>query len=116
MAAIGLFLSWALAGSEPRRARAEALTSWIEAIPPLAWGVGALTLPSLASLGADLIGASGGRDAIAGALGHLADALDPDRTPGVLLVLAAVASRLPTLARGAVRGRDALRPGPETPP
>lgn len=112
VAAIGLLLSWALAGSKPGRARAEALTSWIEAIPPLAWGVGALTLPSLASLGADLLGASGGHDATAGAVRHLADALDPDRTPGVLLVMAVVASRLPALARGAVRGREASRPAP----
>ena len=112
VAAIGLALSWALAGSAPRRrGRAEALTDWIEVIPPLAWGVGALSLPSLASLGADLLGGSGGHDAIAGALGHLADALDPDRTPGVLLVMAVVASRLPMLARWAVRrpGRVASR-------
>ena len=113
VAAIGLALSWALAGSTPRRrGRAEALTDWIEVIPPLAWGVGALSLPSLASLGADLLGGSGGHDAIAGALGRLADALDPDRTPGVLLVVAVVASRLPMLARWAVRGRDASRPAP----
>ena len=113
VAAIGLVLSWALAGSAPRRrVGAEALTSWIEAIPPLAWGVGRSTLPGLASLGADLLGASGGHDATAGALGRLADALDPDRTPGVLLVLAVVATRLPMLARGAVSGRDASRPAP----
>ncbi len=113
VAAIGLLLSWTFAGSEPRRPGwAGAPTSWIEAIPPLAWGVGALTLPSLASLGADLIGASGGHGAIARALGHLAKALDPDRTPGVLLVLAVVASRLPTLARVAMRGRDASHPAP----
>ena len=113
VAVIGIGLSWALAGSTPRRrGRAEALTDWIEAIPPLAWGVGALTLPGLARLGAVLLGASGGHAATAGALGRLAGALDPDRTPGVLLVMAVVASRLPTLARGAVRGRDTSRPAP----
>ena len=117
VAAVGLVLSWALAGSTPRRrGRAEALTDWIEAIPPLAWGVGALTLPALARLGADLRGESGGHDALAGALGPLADALDPYSTPGVLLVMAVLASRLPSLARGAVRGRDASRPRREMPP
>ena len=113
VATIGIVLSWALAGSSPRRrGRAEALTDWIETIPPLAWGVGSLALPGLASLGADLLGASGGHNSIAGALGRLADALDPDRTPGVLLVMAVVASRLPTIARGAVRGPDVTRHAP----
>ena len=113
VAAIGLALSWALAGSTPgRRGRAEALTDGIEAVPPLAWGVGALTLPSLARLGADLIGGSDGHGAIAGALARLAEVLDPDRTPGVLLVLAVVASRLPMLARWAVRRRDVSHPAP----
>jgi iron(III) transport system permease protein len=113
VAAIGLALSWALAGSPPRRrGRAEALTDWIEVIPPLAWGVGALSLPSLAGLGADLLGGSGGHNAVAGALGRLADILDPDRTPGVLLVVAVVASRFPMLARWAVRSRDVSRRAP----
>ena len=105
---IGLVLAWARGRPEessrrPRWARADrAIRSLPAAFPPLAVAVGALMVPRLLAMLADVL--PSGRSAVANALRSLAERLDPFGSPGVLLVLALVAVQIPTLAR-AVDGR-----------
>lgn len=80
------------------------LAQWPEAVPPLVLGVGALMLPEVFQMAAGLVGGPS-----QGALRTAADALDPYRTPGVLLFAAVAASALPSLARRAITEPSAPR-------
>lgn len=105
--AVDLIVARSLAASG-RRGIARRLASWPEAVPPLVLGVGALALPWLLRLAASGFGTGGGGGPVVRGLESLADGLDPDRTPGLLLVLAVSAVRLPLLARSerSARGRS----------
>lgn len=110
--AVDLVLARALAAwAPPRRGRGvvDRLASWPEAIPPLAVGVGVLALPAVLRMLGDLLPASGARPTPAEVLGTVVDALDPDRTPWVALVVAVALVRLPALARAAVEHRRSER-------
>jgi ABC-type Fe3+ transport system permease subunit len=104
---IDLALSWTLAAWAGRRhAWVLSLAAWPELLPPLALGVGALMLPGLLEMGADWGRADGMGRALARGARVLADLLDLDRSPGLLLVLAVSAARLPFLARAVEHGRS----------
>jgi len=91
--------------------RGDARTAdWPEVFPPLALGVGVLALPWVLRMAADATVASGRRPPLAAALGALADALDPDRTPWIALVFAVGLARLPLLKRSAAERLRGLRP------
>jgi ABC-type Fe3+ transport system permease subunit len=75
-----------------------------EAVPPLAWAVGALCLAWLLGVGADRAGVPGGW------LRAIAQELSPARSPGILLILAIAAARLPTMARAAIMAGDRSLP------
>ncbi len=77
----------------------------IEVIPPMAVGVGALSVPWLLGALADPSGDGPGRWLRAAAL-----ELSPARSPGLLLVVALAAIRLPMLARAAELARARDRP------
>jgi ABC-type Fe3+ transport system permease subunit len=98
------------------RGRFAALARWSNAIPPLAVGVGALALPRLVAMAADLVEtlATGSwpLHRLATALLAVADALDVDRTPGVLLLLGVASARVSLTAFSAVDRHRRLRPSP----
>ncbi|MEA2633050.1 MAG: hypothetical protein QOE66_3269 [Chloroflexota bacterium] len=109
--AIDLALAWTLAAWAGRRhAWVLSLAAWPELLTPLTLGVGALVLPGLLHMGADWARAGDTRIALARGLQMLAGGLDPYRTPGVLLVLAVAAARLPFLARSVEHGWSRFRP------
>jgi ABC-type Fe3+ transport system permease subunit len=110
---IDLALGWTLAAWAGRRAVwVLSLAAWPELLPPLALGVGALVLPEVLSLGADWarVSPGAGHEALARGAGLLAGALDTCRTPGVLLVLAVAAVRLPFQVRAVEYGWSRFRP------
>lgn len=89
----------------PPGAVARGLSSALGWFPPLVLAVGGLALPWLVGAAADAL-----PSASAGArwLGRLALELNPGRSPGFALIVAAAAATLPTLARAATLAR---RPG-----
>lgn len=96
VALLDLLVARGLAGWADRRGPLRLAAGVAEVVPPLVLGVGALALPWLLRLGA--AGMGSGLD-LGRSLEWLAAQLDLDRTPGVLLVLAVAAVRLPTLGR-----------------
>lgn len=92
------------------RRAVDRLAGWPEALPPLAVGIGALALPGVLRMAVDAPRWSEGLWPVRGALGEVADAFDPDRTPWVALVFAVALVRLPLMARSAVDQRRGLRP------
>jgi len=110
--AIVLVLARALASfSTTRFAGLVGLADWPQAFPPLAFGIGALAMPSVLGMGADgLATIVGSRSLIVVALQSIVDALDPDRTPWVLFVIAVATVCSPITARSAVERLRGLRP------
>ncbi|MFO0908537.1 MAG: Fe3+ ABC transporter permease [Isosphaeraceae bacterium] len=92
------------------------IVTWPGLVPPLAIGIGALSLPSLLATLAALLdpgGASGGvglTHGLADALRSVSAWLDPGQTPGVLLVLGVAVARLFITSRSALERRHRLRP------
>lgn len=105
--AIDLVLARAVvACAGPRRRLFRILATWPEVVPPLALGVGALSVPWLLRLWAETSRTSGhALGPMVRGLGALAAGLDPDRTPGVLLVVAVSATCLPLLAKAVASGK-----------
>ncbi len=103
--------STALAGllvaglSRTTRSRPSLLLLAFERTPALVFGVAMALVPGLVGMAAEGLAIP--------ALHRLASALDPIRWPGLLLIAATAATRLPTLARAsdraAIRARPALR-------
>jgi ABC-type Fe3+ transport system permease subunit len=89
-------------GSRPIAPRPSLLILAIEQVPPLVLGVAMALVPGLLALVGDRLGASG--------LRLLGAWLDPLRWPGLLLIAATAAARLPTLARAADRAELRARP------
>lgn len=115
--AFDLVLARALVGLlGVRRGRFVAMARWPGAIPPLAIGIGALALPALVGMTADMLAThSGGALPLAwlGAAFHqVSEALDVDRTPGVLLLIGVATARLSLAARSAVAQRRSVRASP----
>lgn len=108
---LDLVLAWTIVAWGRGRPRVQsALSNWPEWFPPLALGVGALSIPWLLRLSADA--SRTGRYAPLGmgrGLVGLADGLDPYRTPGVLLVIAVAAQGLPLVARAVALGHGHFR-------
>lgn len=102
---LSLFLARSLGGLARRRRLVKVLTDWPDALPPLSIGVGALALPWLVRLAADGLRPGGGSGPLIRGLVALAGAIDPERAPGVLLVLAVAAARQASLVRVAERVR-----------
>ena len=94
----------------PAPGRISGLAAWPERLPPLALGVGALVLPGLLALVADSLRANQTTVRFGHGLQVVANDLDPDRLPGLLLALAVAAVRLPYLARTVEAGRGLVRP------
>jgi iron(III) transport system permease protein len=86
------------------------LAGWLEAVPPLAVGVGALSLPEGLRMAADALKTDGPWRRISALATSLADLIDPDRTPWFALVLAVAVVRLPLSARSALARRRTSRP------
>ena len=100
---VGLILLRALSGSSGRFLR---LSSRVfEALPPLAIGVGAMTVPWLILAMADASGAP-----VGGWLRSIALELSPGRSPGFLLILALAGLQWPILAGVAEAARGQIRP------
>ena len=115
--AVDLVLARALAGlMGVFRGRFAAVARWPGAIPPLAVGVGALALPALIGMTADLLtmhsGAAISLEWLGSAFRQVSDTLDVDRTPGVLLLIGVATARLSLAARSAVVQRRAVRASP----
>jgi iron(III) transport system permease protein len=92
--------------SRRRRSRIENLARALEGVPPLAVGIGALSLaPTVRAAAAAWAGSERGN----GLLAALADVLDPEVTPGVMLALAVAVVESPRLARSALGRRSRLR-------
>ncbi|MDR3635227.1 MAG: ABC transporter permease subunit [Isosphaeraceae bacterium] len=98
--AFDLLLARALRG----RKGGSFLAEWPEAVPPLVLGVGALVLPDVLRIAADLARGPGRL-----CLRTAAELFDPYRTPGVLLFVAVAALSLPRLTRRAFSERAGAR-------
>jgi ABC-type Fe3+ transport system permease subunit len=112
--ALDLVLARAIAAwSVDRRGRRRPvgrLAHWPEMFAPLAVGMAVLSIPWALRIGADVVRASGGRPPVVEGLSTLMDAVDPDRTPWVALIVAVGLARLPLLKRSAIERRLGLRP------
>ena len=80
------------------------LGEWPDMVPPLVLGTGALLVPQVLGVAADLTAGSA-----RACLHVIAEVLDPYRTPGVLLFVAVAAASLPRVACRAVRANAAPR-------
>jgi ABC-type Fe3+ transport system permease subunit len=89
-------------GARPLAARPSILVVAIDQVPPLVLGVAMALLPGILILLGDRLGASG--------LRQMGAWLDPLRWPGLLLIAATAATRLPTLVRAANRAELRARP------
>ncbi len=104
LAVLAAFAGWGPRG--PGRSFGLALRV-LGAVPPLALGVGALAIPWLLVA---LAGEAGADAGVARWLRALALELSPGRSPGLLLVVALAAGRLPMLAAAAELARSRARP------
>jgi iron(III) transport system permease protein len=98
-------LGLARSPSTSRRDRRDRPSLWLlafERTPALVFGVALGSVPGLLAMARDGLSIP--------ALGRLASWLDPVRWPGLLLIAAAAAVRLPTLARAADRAEARSRP------
>jgi iron(III) transport system permease protein len=110
--AIVLVLSRVMASlATSRLAGIVRIASWPRAVPPLALGVGALAMPKVLAMIADgLAGILGQGSPIVVSTHALVEALDPDRTPWVLFLIAVPAVCCSVPARSAVEQVQGLRP------
>ncbi len=84
--------------------------NWPERFPPLALGIGFLALPEVVRMAAEAWKGTGRGGHAGEMLATLADALDPDRTPWIALVLGVGLARLPLVKRSAMDRQRSLRP------
>jgi ABC-type Fe3+ transport system permease subunit len=109
--ALDLLLAWTFSAWSGRRSRwGVRLAGWLDRLPPLALGVGALVFPGLLADGADALRGLPVPERLVQGLRSVGRDLDPDGVPGVLLALAVAAVRLPYLARTIEANRRLFRP------